>query len=605
MKLRIVISLGIALAGFALALLWVQGVARAADGRVALLLSRAYLPVVVSAGECAPWVPVNDPAFGLGTGADSSYSAEEGFEVLVAGGRLYVGMEADNSLGARLWRTRSGVVVPRDQSDWEEVAAGVDGLPFGVASTAQADHIDSLAEFDGAIYASVANRSGTISGTLVFRSPSGAPGGWTQVISPGFGTLENGNFKDMLVFNTAGMDWLCGGTANAKDGAQVWCTSDGFNWQQKNASGFGDPANELITSLEVFQGALYAGLTNRQDGTLWRSTDLATWTQVYTATDRPSVSLAGGFDGALYIAEGALDGRLPSDPTIRVLRSPNGDRNTWSEVGAAISADPNNTRTIVDGAARYNNGLYLSTMNVATGVEVWRTTDGASWQQVNPDGFGQSSIFAAELIPYNGYLYAWSSDYSLGQRVYRSNCPLVETQTISGNGLYDFSSVGAQMDVLSGDLDQVQVQLSPGAFPTAQTISLPVQRFYKLLASPSAAAFTADLTLSYEQREFEASDIVDEDTTFLTRWDGSQWVDCPPQSSSRDALLNTVTCHGVSAFSVWAIAGFSATGAPVKPVAVKIQRFEVNSDPDTPFIVAFLPVAMLLLTLTIRKFVRL
>jgi hypothetical protein len=602
MKTRPVIWIAITCAGLALALIWIRVVTATAAASETSTLSRTYFPEVVTAGECVPWVPVNDPAFGLGTGADSDYSAEEGFEVLVAGGRLYVGMEADNSLGARLWRTRSGVAVPQDQSDWEEVAADANGLPFGVANTAQADHIDSLAEFGGDIYASLANRSGIISGTLVFRSPTGASGSWTPVISPGFGSVDNGNFKDMLVFNIGGVDWLCGGTANDKDGAQVWCTQDGNQWEQKNTSGFGNPDNVLITSMEVFQGALYAGITNQQDGSLWRSTDLVGWTPVYTATDRPSVSLAGGFNGQLYIAEGALDGRLPADPTIRVLRSPSGDPATWNEVAANIGADLHNTRTIVDGAAVYNTGLYLSVMNNDTGVEIWRTTDGVDWQQVASDGFGHSSTFAAELIPFNGYLYAWSSDYSLGQRVYRSNCPLVEIQDITSNGLYDYSSVGVQLDFSSEGLDQVEIRLSPGAFPTAQTVDLPVKRFYKLLASPVGAAFMADLTLSYSQEEFDASDIADESTTFLTRWDGSVWSDCPMDRRSRDPLLNTVTCQGVSGFSVWAIAGLSAAGAPVKPVVVKIQRFEVKQEQLDASLLAILPVAILLLSALIRKF---
>ncbi len=45
--------------------------------------------------------------------------------------RLYLGMEADNSLGARLWRTKVGIAYPGDQADWEEVAADANGLPFG------------------------------------------------------------------------------------------------------------------------------------------------------------------------------------------------------------------------------------------------------------------------------------------------------------------------------------------------------------------------------------------------------------------------------------------------------------------------------------------
>ena len=80
---------------------------------------------------CSLWVPVSDGAFGMGTGGDSDYSQEEGFEVIVFNEQVYVGMEADNVHGARLWRTKTGVVVPESQVDWEEVIADDNGYPFG------------------------------------------------------------------------------------------------------------------------------------------------------------------------------------------------------------------------------------------------------------------------------------------------------------------------------------------------------------------------------------------------------------------------------------------------------------------------------------------
>ncbi|MCX8063107.1 MAG: hypothetical protein N3D16_11050, partial [Anaerolineales bacterium] len=61
---------------------------------------------------CQPFVQVNDNAFGLGGGADGTFSSEEGFEVLVFNGQLYLGMEADNTMGARIWRTKAGVTLP-------------------------------------------------------------------------------------------------------------------------------------------------------------------------------------------------------------------------------------------------------------------------------------------------------------------------------------------------------------------------------------------------------------------------------------------------------------------------------------------------------------
>ncbi len=198
----------------------------------------ALLPALAqaqSSDACRGWTQVNDGAFGLGDPSNQSppYSAEEGFEVLVFKDELYVGMEGDNLLGSRLWRTKAGVVIPSGQSDWEEVAADDNGYPFGVSDTEQNDHIDSLAEFKGYLYASNANRSGSPKGTLVYRSATGASNSWTLVNTAGFGDTKNENFKDMVVFTVASTkastDWLCGGTGNLATGAEVWCTSGGTN----------------------------------------------------------------------------------------------------------------------------------------------------------------------------------------------------------------------------------------------------------------------------------------------------------------------------------------------------------------------------------------
>jgi len=203
-------------------------------------------------GPCATWAQVNDDAFGIPSNFDSHgdpiepppaqpYSSEEGFEVMVFNGRLYVGMEADNKFGARLWRTKAGVTIPGSQADWEEVIADANGCPFGNCTSQettvpgvfllQNDHIDSLAQFDGYLYASTANGGSTTQGTQVWRSPTGDWGTWTQVNPDGFGDLENTNFKDMQVFQGR----LCGGTQNwdsvhrddpAWDpGTQAWCTA--------------------------------------------------------------------------------------------------------------------------------------------------------------------------------------------------------------------------------------------------------------------------------------------------------------------------------------------------------------------------------------------
>lgn len=395
-------------------------------------LALAALHTVPASSQQPPdaaWVQVNDDAFGLPSGG--SHAAEEGFEVTVFNDQLYLGMEADNSLGARIWRSRSGIVSPTTQADWEEVAADAEGRPFG-GHPVQNDHIDSLAVFDGYLYASTANRGNTSSGTLVYRSASGAAGSWTQVISPGFGSLANANFKDMQVF----AEQLCGGTYNTTTGAQVWCTADGQTWQQYNRSGFGDPANRVIWSGAVYQDALYFGVENGQEqrGRLFRLTSLITkpgrlaqqdWHEVYRGPVGSSrVDILGAFDGHLYIATGSLGG-------IAVLRSASGAADTWVRVSiAGMEQDSGdaNIGTVVDGAAVYNDALYVAVSNAA-GVELWRTTGRQSaeqyvdWQRIGERGFGDANNRHAQLMPFQGALYAWTSNYATGQQVRRAVLP--------------------------------------------------------------------------------------------------------------------------------------------------------------------------------------
>jgi len=308
-----------------------------ADERLAFGLPPGNSPLDTSPGECSNnWSAVNDGAFNIPSNYDSNgdpvdpppanpYSSEEGFEVLVFKGQLYVGMEADNKWGARLWRTKAGVATPTGQDDWEEVAADVSGYPFGLNDTEQNDHIDSLAEFDGYLYASTANRSGVHKGSLVYRSASGDADSWTLVNTAGFGDVNNENFKDMVVFTVDSTDWLCGGTANSTTGAEVWCTMDGTNWSQKNTNGFGSSSNALIASSAVFDNHLYFGVYNSGGGRVYRSPDLSSWTMVYESSDRPRVEIMDVLDGYLYIAEGDKDGRDSDDLTIRIYRSSTGE----------------------------------------------------------------------------------------------------------------------------------------------------------------------------------------------------------------------------------------------------------------------------------------
>lgn len=374
------------------------------------------------------WTQVNDDGFGMES--NGSYGAEESYEVLVFNDQLYVGMEADSRSGARLWRTKPGVTVPSGQDDWQEVAAAGtgegegEGVPFGDTTPEHPagwnDHVDSLAEFRSMLYVSTAN----ISGTHVYRSTSGNPSGWTLVADPGFGDVGNTNFKDMQVFD----GYLCGGTQNGDTGAQVWCTRDGTTWNQKNSSGFGERANRGIWSGMVFQDALYFGTHHIEAGTqrgkLYRTRKLdgvPQWEEVYRGpVGSVRVDIVGEFAGYVYIATQSLNG-------IAVLRSPDGSEGSWERVSSTgMDGSVANRGMVVDGGAVYRDALYVAVSNTETGVEVWRTTGEVQpnglvdWTQVGSDGVGDPNNSLAQLVVFNDYLYAWTTNEASGQQVRRT-----------------------------------------------------------------------------------------------------------------------------------------------------------------------------------------
>lgn len=572
----------------------------------------ATLPPGTTAGPCQPWVQVNADAFGLDDPSHQSppYAFEEGFEGVVFDGALYLGMEADNLYGAQVWRTRPGVRVANGQDDWEQVVGDAFGNAFNN------DHIDSLEDLDGYLYASTAVQVVQRDGTEVWRSDDGTA--WTQVNVDGFDLHDGGynvNFKDMLRFTVGDTTYLCGGTGNRLVGAQVWCTTGALDgdgplveWTQVNVDGFGSTDTIRVWSTAVFSGYFYVGTERSRPvggnwealpGTVWRTdgsperphSEQWVWELVYTAPVSERVDIAGVFSDALYIVFAH-----PTSGT-QVVRS--GDGLQWTAVVTDGFGDPGNGRLIVDGATVYNGALYLATAqdpHQGRGSQVWRTTDGLAWTNVVAGGWGSTGTFVAELIPFNGYLYAWASDYYRGQRVMRTACPICQSRPVTGTGRFDFSGVGVVITFTEELVDEVEVCVYPGAPPAFPGSGDLIARHVEIRTLPADGDFVADLTLSYEADElsFGLHDdppalplggaghagaavvgapprAAQERELTLVRWTGHGWVSCPPSHRAADAELRTVTCRGVTAFSTWAIAGErgGAAGLAVRGLGVR------------------------------------
>ena len=63
-------------------------------------------------------------------------------------------------------------------------------------------------------------------------------------------------------------------------GAQLWRTNDGTSWAQAITPSFGDPNNQKVDMVYVFQNQLYVSVKNTLTGIeIWRSTDGTLWEQ--------------------------------------------------------------------------------------------------------------------------------------------------------------------------------------------------------------------------------------------------------------------------------------------------------------------------------------
>jgi hypothetical protein len=201
-------------------------------------------------------------------------------------------------------------------------------------------------------------------------------------------------------------------------------------WRQANINGFGDRQNTQPMRLAVHNGYLYASTSNYTNGTeVWRAGVDHVWTQVslngFGVISNTQSFVQKPIDGYLYVgttneAEGA-----------ELWRCAVCDGTDWSMIAEGGFNDKNNV--ILQQVLVFSNTLYAELDNHTTGVEIWSsiTGDAGSWTQTNQDGFGNplnSGGWAAEL--YNGYLYiatcqtdetSWMPGGFLGTEVWRTN----------------------------------------------------------------------------------------------------------------------------------------------------------------------------------------
>jgi len=107
----------------------------------------------------------------------------------------------------------------------------------------------------------------------------------------------------------------------------------------------------------------------------------------------------------------------------------------------------------------------------------------------------------------------------------------------------------ATMNFSSEALDSIAIVAYVNTMPPNSPIgSRPVHRYYDIATYPQGAAFTVDLTLHYDQAEFDLSGLDDEGLLRLYRYENEAWA---IKGGAADPDANTVAKLNVSALDGW------------------------------------------------------
>ena len=314
--------------------------------------------------------------------------------------------------------------------DWEQVNSNGLGDP-------QIMEVTALEVFNGFLYAGAHNLidpAPLFDGAQIFRSSDGTT--WVPVTQPGFGNSHDiapPAILDFLVFNNQ----LYAGTGRG-NASQLWRSSNGTIWAPMDVTGFSDPDNVDITALAVYDGKIYAGVTNQVTGAqVWSSFtgDNNSWTQIAPAVPGTVPSAITGF--AAFTLDGGLYAAVESEAPAQIWRSYGGD---WETVVNDGFGDGSTLST--GGLTEFGGYLYVGAGNTALGAQLWRTNDGTIWQQTIDPGFGDRNNQTVETaFVFQNQLYVSVNNVVTGMEIWRSTDGTLWEQ-VNLNGFGDSNNSG-------------------------------------------------------------------------------------------------------------------------------------------------------------------
>ncbi len=189
-------------------------------------------------------------------------------------------------------------------------------------------------------------------------------------------------------------------------------------WAQMNINGFGDPKVHL-TSLSVFNDRLYAGTYKfaSHGAQIWRMDAPGQWAGVMTNGFGQGYNVGiddmAVFKGKLYAGVWNSTPYPPyTDTGGEIWRSSDGE--TWEETMSGGFGDRYNGEVMT--LAPFDDYLYAATWSYTTthGAEIWRSATGDTndWTRVVTNGFGSAANQTVlSLVSVGDYLYASTYNY--------------------------------------------------------------------------------------------------------------------------------------------------------------------------------------------------
>jgi photosystem II stability/assembly factor-like uncharacterized protein len=289
------------------------------------------------------WLPVS--MAGMEQACDGKNPAISDLEVFK--GKLYASMTW-GTCGNQIWRTDNG-------TEWTKVADSPAHIPAWL-----------LRVFNNELY--TIGASPTIE---IWRSSSGDPGSWENLVDDSFGDPNNDYSWSATIYNGA----LYVGTNNPITGSQVWRSFNGEQWEPVNQDGFGDANNFAVYSMVSWRGTLLAGTLNKNaGGQIWKY-EGTSWSRV----------LSNGFEyennssiTALYVNQFHLfavaDNTYDDDPNTGLQIWTTTDASHWTALNLDGFGDAHNRFWEPNAVTSFDDYFYIGTQNSFGSSEIWKYT---------------------------------------------------------------------------------------------------------------------------------------------------------------------------------------------------------------------------------------